>query len=37
MKMSKQFKVMGMLPATMSPILGELPVDGFKSYDLIEK
>lgn len=31
MKMSKQFKVMGLLPATMSPILGELPVDGFKS------
>jgi len=29
MKMSKQFKVMGMVPATMAPILSKSPVDGF--------
>jgi len=30
MEMSKKFKVMGMIPATMALILGESPVDGFR-------
>jgi len=36
MEMGNKFKVMGMIPATMTPILDEIPVYGFKSYNLID-
>lgn len=37
MDMSKKFKVMGMLPATMGPILNKFPVYGFETYNVISK
>lgn len=37
MEMSKKFKVMGMLPATMGPILNKFPVYGFGSYNITSK
>lgn len=37
MEMSKKFKVMGMLPATMGPILNKFPVYGFGSYNVTSK
>lgn len=37
MEMSKKFKVMGMVPATMGPILNTFPVYGFGTYNVISK
>lgn len=37
MEMGKQFKIMGMVPATMAPILYNHPISGFGLYNTIKK
>jgi len=33
MEMGKKFKIMGMVPATMAPLLNDFPVSGFGLYN----
>jgi len=37
MEMGKKFKIMGMVPATMAPILNNYPISGFGLYNTIKK
>jgi len=37
MEMGKQFKIMGMVPATMAPILYNYPISGFGLCNTIKK
>jgi len=36
-EMGKKFKIMGMVPATMAPILNDSPVSGFGLHSSIKK
>lgn len=37
MEMGKKFKIMGMVPATMAPLLNDFPVSGFGLYNSTKK